>query len=109
MLRHLRKMMIGAVAIVAVVGAHSIFGQQAVSLQGVVKNSSGAPVAGAFVKMKNDERRLTFMVISQDQGRYSINNLPAGKYVVQGIGGDYQSKPSAPVDVAVGRPASADV
>jgi hypothetical protein len=38
-----------------VAGAHSIFGQQAgsVSLQGVVKNASGAPVAGAFVKMIN--------------------------------------------------------
>jgi len=111
MLRHLRKMVIAAVAVVAVVGAHSIFGQQAgsVSLQGVVKNASGAPVAGAFVKMKNDEKRLTFMVVSQDQGRYSINNLPAGKYVVQGIGGDQQSKLSAPVDVAAGRPASVDV
>src|SRR5262249_46826838 len=38
------------------------------TLQGVVKNASGAPLAGAFVKMKNAERRLTFMVISQDQG-----------------------------------------
>lgn len=39
-------------------------------LQGVVKDMAGAPVAGAFVKMKNAERRLTFMVISQAQGRY---------------------------------------
>jgi hypothetical protein len=32
------------------------------TLQGVVKNSSGVPASGAFVKMKNAERRLTFMV-----------------------------------------------
>ena len=38
-------------------------------LQGVVKDASGAPVAGAFVKMKNEERRLTFMIVSQAQGR----------------------------------------
>ena len=63
-------------------------------LQGVVKTSSGAPISGAFVKMKNDERRLTFMVITQTQGRYLVNSLPSGKYVVQGIGGDYQSEPS---------------
>src|SRR5216117_3021213 len=64
-------------------------------LQGVIKDASGAPVSGAFVKMKNAERHLTFMVISQAQGRYSVNSLPSGKYVVQGIGADYQSEPSA--------------
>ena len=80
-----------------------------VSLQGVVKNSSGAPVSGAFVKMKNAEGRLTFMVISQAQGRYSVNSLPAGKYVVQGIGGDYQSEPSMPVEVAAGKSATVDL
>lgn len=78
-------------------------------LQGVVKNSSGAPLAGAFVKMKNAERRLTFMVVTQAQGRYSVNTLPAGKYIVQAIGGDYQSEPSAPVDVAAAKPATADL
>src|SRR5438132_6079806 len=78
-------------------------------LQGVVRNSSASPVSGAFVKMKNDDRRLTFMVISQAQGRYSVNSLPAGKYVVQGIGGDYQSEPSTPVEVAAGKPATVDL
>lgn len=79
------------------------------TLQGIVKNSSGAPLAGAFVKMKNAERRLTFMVVTQAQGRYAVNNLPTGKYVVQGIGGDYQSELSAPVDVASGKPATVDL
>src|SRR5437762_12086467 len=75
-------------------------------LQGVIKDASGAPVSGAFVKLKNAERRLTFMVISQAQGRYSVNSLPSGKSVVPGSGGDYQSEPSAPVDVAAKRPAT---
>ena len=79
------------------------------TLQGVVKNSSGAPLAGAFVKMKNAERRLTFMVITRAQGRYSVNALPVGKYVVQGVGGDYQSDLSAPVDVAPGKPVTVDL
>jgi len=79
------------------------------SLQGVVKNSSGTPLSGAFVKMKNAERRLTFMVITQAGCRYTVNNLPIGKYVVQAVGGDYQSEPSAPVDVAASRPASVDL
>src|SRR5258708_7067753 len=62
------------------------------SIQGVVKNASGEPVSGAFVKLKNPDRRLTFMVISQAQGRYTANNLPAGKNSVQRVGGYFQSE-----------------
>lgn len=78
-------------------------------LQGVVKDAAGAPVAGAFVKMRNDERRLTFMIVSQAQGRYSLRNLPAGKYTVQAIGGERQSEWSAPLDLATGKPATMDL
>ncbi len=79
------------------------------TLQGVVKNSSEAPVSGAFVKLKNAERPIMFMVATQAQGRFTANNLPAGKYVVQAIAGDYQSELSAPIDVAAGRPATLDL
>jgi virginiamycin B lyase len=82
---------------------------RASTLQGVVKDSKGAPVAGAYVKMKNAERRVTFMVVSQAQGHYSVNSLPSGKYVVQAIGGEYQSELSAPADVAAGKPATVDL
>lgn len=78
-------------------------------VEGVVKNSSGQPVAGAFVKLKNEQRRLTFMVISQAQGRYTADRLPAGKYIVQGVGNGFQSGWSAPVDVAEGRAAKLDI
>src|SRR6266700_1834102 len=79
------------------------------ALMGVVTDAVGAPLAGAFVQMKNADRRLSFMVISQEQGKYSINRLPPGKYVVQAIGGEKQSAPSAPVEVAAGKSASADL
>jgi len=79
------------------------------TLQGVINDGKGVPVAGAFVKMHNAERRLTFMVISQEQGRYSVNTLPSGKYTVQGVGGDFQSERSAPADVASGVPATVNL
>jgi len=79
------------------------------TLEGVVQDASGKPVTGAFVKLKNNERHLEFMVISQAQGRYSVSNLPAGQYVVQGVGGGYQSAVSAPVDVAEGKTAKLDL
>jgi streptogramin lyase len=79
------------------------------SIQGVVKNAAGEPVSGAFVKLKNGERRFTFMVISQAQGRYTAANLPPGKYEVQGVGGDFQSEMTAPVEVTAERPATVDL
>src|ERR1700693_2308773 len=79
------------------------------TVEGVVQDASGKPVTGAFVKLKNNDRHLEFMVISQAQGRYTVSNLPAGQYVVQGVGGGYQSSVSAPVDVAEGKTAKQDL
>src|SRR6476660_10110505 len=62
------------------------------TLEGVVKDASGKPVSGAFVRLKNAEKHLGFMVISQDGGAFSAKKLPPGNYDVQGIGGDFQSK-----------------
>jgi streptogramin lyase/cytochrome c5 len=75
-------------------------------LTGVITDASGSAVAGAFVQMKNAERRLNFMVITQEQGKYSIDRLPPGNYVVQAIGGERQSDPSNPVEVASGKASS---
>jgi virginiamycin B lyase len=79
------------------------------SIEGVVQDASGKPVTGAFVKLKNNDRHLEFMVISQAQGHYTVSNLPAGKYVIQGVGGGFQSSLSAPVEVAEGKTAKQDL
>ena len=79
------------------------------SIEGVVQDASGKPVAGAFVKLKNNERHLEFLYISQAQGKYTASNLPAGKYTVQGIGEGFQSALSAPVEVAEGKIAKQDL
>ena len=79
------------------------------TVEGIVQDASGKPVTGAFVKLKNNARHLEFMVISQAQGHYAASNLPAGQYVVQGVGGGYQSAASAPVDVAEGKTAKQDL
>ena len=78
-------------------------------IEGVIKDAKGAPVAGAYVKIKNGDRRLTFLVVSQAQGRYSVSSLPAGKYVVQAIGGELQSEVSAPVEVTGEKGANVDL
>jgi virginiamycin B lyase len=78
------------------------------SVQGVVKSASGEALSGAYVKLINAERRLTFMLVSQAQGRYTMNHLPPGEYTVQGVGNGFQSKP-AQVTLTAGAPATADV
>ena len=61
------------------------------AIEGIVQDASGKPVSGAFVKLRNGERHLEFLYISQAQGKYTANNLPAGKYVIQGVGDGFQS------------------
>jgi streptogramin lyase len=72
------------------------------TVTGVVSDASGKPVAGAFVKLKNDQKRLTFMVISRDQGRFEAKDLPPGQYRVQGVAGEYQSDWFSNVAVTAG-------
>jgi len=75
------------------------------AVQGVVNDASGQPVAGAFVKLKNAERRLTFLVVSQTQGRFEAKDLPIGKYTVQGVGAGYESEWFQNVSVSTGESA----
>jgi hypothetical protein len=78
------------------------------AVEGVVKNSSGKTHSGAYVKLHDAKSRMTFMVVSQAQGKYSAKNLPAGTYMVQGIGEGFQSTPKS-VNVAGGKSAKADL
>src|SRR5947209_20044966 len=108
MISHGSRILTAIATGVLLVGVHSAGAADfAGSVQGVVKNASGQALSGAYVKLINAERRLTFMVVSQAQGRYTMNNLPPGNYTVQGIGNGFQSKPT-PVALADGKPATAD-
>ena len=60
-------------------------------VQGLIYDARGQPVAGAMVKLKHELRRLTFMVVSREQGRFEAKDLPPGQYSVQAIGGDMRS------------------
>src|SRR5215475_3101828 len=79
------------------------------AVQGVVNDAAGQPVAGAMVKLINADRHLTFMVVSQAQGRFEAQDLPPGQYVVQGIGAGFESNKSTPVNVEGGKNAKLDL
>jgi streptogramin lyase len=82
--------------------AQSVLAADGGSVDGVVTNAAGQPVAGAFVKLKNAERRLTYMVITREQGRFDAKDLPPGTYSVQGVGAGYQSEWFSNVGVTTG-------
>jgi len=109
MLSHLSRILAASAAAVTFVSVHSTNAADfAGSVQGVVKSASGQGLPGAYVKLINPERRLTFMLVTQAEGRYTMNNLPPGSYTVQGIGNGFKSKPT-PVSLTDGKPATADV
>jgi streptogramin lyase len=105
--RNLAVGMAAGIALIAVQSARAADDRG--SVQGVVNDASGKPVTGAMVKLKNADRRLTFMVPSQEAGRFEAKDLPVGKYTVQAVGGGFQSNISAPVNVTVGASTKADV
>ena len=78
------------------------------AISGVVKYASGQAAAGAYVKAKNAERHLTYMVISQDQGRYRFKDLPPGKFEIQAIGGGMQSHAPVALELAAGQQTTAN-
>jgi len=78
------------------------------TIVGVVKKASGEAAAGAFVKLRNPERKLTFMVVSQNQGQFQLDKLPPGKYQVIGIGGGMQSDPMT-TNLERDKPATVDL
>jgi hypothetical protein len=98
-----RRLAVGIAAAIALIAAQSVAAADDRGVvQGVVNDANGQPVAGAFVKLKNAERRLTFMVISQTQGRFEASDLPAGQYTVQGVGAGYESDWFTNVAVSAG-------
>ena len=108
MLRHIKLAMVNCGVVVLIILAPLIAScrspeePQQPTITGVVKNASGEPVAGAFVKVGSADLGLSFMVISQAQGRYSTPTLLPGKYTIQGFGGGYQSDAGGLVEVGRG-------
>src|SRR5438477_5273059 len=93
----------GAAAGAILVAAQGLaVAQERGSVQGVIHDAYGKPIAGAFVKLKNDERRLTFMVVSREQGQFEAKDLPPGQYRVQGVAGANQSDWFEKVQVTTG-------
>src|SRR2546427_5076235 len=63
--------------------AWSAYGIDGTTISGAVKNSSGAPYRGAFVRVRNVKTTMTFNVLSDSEGRYRVQNVPPGDYEIR--------------------------
>jgi len=79
------------------------------TISGIVKSAADEPVAGAFVKIRNADLGMSWMVVSQAQGRFSTPSILPGRYTVQALAGDHQSDAGAPVEVKSGAQAKLDL
>jgi virginiamycin B lyase len=105
--RRARRAMLLKMALIAVSLGCIPLQAEDLTVTGVLKDATGHPVAGALVKVKGDE--LSFMVVTQSDGRYSTPNLVPGKYAVQGFSADSQSTSMGPVEVSASQPGKMDL
>jgi streptogramin lyase len=94
-LRHLAIGVAASALLFASQAAHAV--PNPATIEGIVKNAAGQPVSGAYVRLKNTDGRLTFLVASQAGGKFTAGDLPAGEYTIQAIGGGFTSAVSQPV------------
>jgi virginiamycin B lyase len=71
----------------------------AASVTGTVNGPDGTPFRGAFVQAQNSSTHVLVSVLTGKDGRYRIENLPAGKYQLQVKAVGYRSDPRTDVSV----------
>jgi hypothetical protein len=71
------------------------------TLIGMILDENGQPLQGALVKVTNVDNGFPYSVLTDENGFYTIELLPAGEYDITAAREGYQSKtlPRYPVDV----------
>src|ERR1019366_250100 len=60
------------------------------TISGTVKRTGGEPVKGVFVGARNAKTKITVKVLTDKQGRYRVQDLPAGEYEVRATATGYK-------------------
>jgi virginiamycin B lyase len=78
------------------------------AITGKVTGPDGAPFRAAFIYARNSRTHITVIVLSDGAGRYRIENLPAGDYMVWARTIGYRSDPMSGIVLSAGQEASYD-
>ncbi|HYL85438.1 MAG TPA: carboxypeptidase regulatory-like domain-containing protein [Candidatus Angelobacter sp.] len=82
----------------AAISAHASPGGE---ISGTVKNEDGSPFRAAFVRAQNVKTKMLMMVLTDNQGQYRTDSLPAGTYEVSVTSTGYRGDPSRRTDITV--------
>ena len=80
----------------------------AATITGTVKSPEGTPFKGAFVEAQNTSNKISVSVLSDKDGRYRIENLPAATYELRIRAIGYKADPHAGVSLTDKQNASID-
>ncbi len=86
----------------------AVSASRASTISGQVKGPDGASFQGAFVEAQNTTTKITVAVLSDTQGRYRIEQLPAGQYRVFIRAAGYRTDPRMGVNLGADQNASLD-
>jgi virginiamycin B lyase len=80
----------------------------AATVAGTVKGPDGAPLQGVFVQAQNAQTHMTFMALSDSQGHYRVEKVPAGEYRVGIKALGFRADPQTGVKLTASQNASLD-
>jgi len=78
------------------------------TITGTVKGPDGAPFEGAFVQAQNTKTRMAFIVLTDSQGHYRVEKVPAGEYQLTSRATGYRGDPRPGVVLTADQDASFD-
>src|SRR5437016_14484630 len=83
-------------------------GADAATVTGTVTGPDGAPFRAAFVQARHAGLKMTVSVLTDNQGKYIVENLPAGDYTlgIRAIG--YEAAPKSRIKVTADQNLSQD-
>src|SRR5258708_12300945 len=98
------------IALGSVIAAVSgIAGADAATIAGTVAGPDGKGFRGAFVQARNLKTKITVSVLSDNQGKYAIENLPAGDYRLQMRAIGFKGDPKSGITLTADQNASYDL
>ena len=95
-MRMLMRIALGT-ALAAVWG---VYGADAATIAGTVAGPDGKGFRGAFVQARNLKTKITVSVLSDNAGKYRIENLPAGDYRLQLRAIGYKADPKTGITLS---------
>jgi streptogramin lyase/cytochrome c5 len=80
----------------------------AATISGTVTGPDGAPFRGAFVQARHAGLKMTVSVLSDNQGHFFAENLPAGEYRLQVRAVGYKTNPKSGINLSADQNATYD-